>query len=662
LFLNGTAFSQIGGLAYIRDSLKNELRSAKHDTTRVLIMSNLTNAYFGFSTDTMSQYGNKALELAQRIHFSKGEASALTSLGLTFQVQGDFPKSLEYLYRSLEISEEKKFVFESAVCYSAIANAYWFLADYPKTEVFAKKSQELFKTITNNQLVNLWMLFNELNMGYAFVEYNLDSAYFYLKRLETTTRTKKYTYWRPGALNCLGFCLFRQGDRETSFKYLREGITGAYANGDYLSVAEGCATIADFFKTTNHPDSIIYYADLGMKAAQSIGYGLSLLKNSKLLAEGYEYFDTRQALYYRKMYDSLNESLYGAKKVLHLQQTLAEEQYRQQQIQKKQLELENRIKQYGFMAGLAAMFLIIFLLFRNNLQRKKANELLLQQKEKVEVTLLELKSTQSQLIQSEKMASLGELTAGIAHEIQNPLNFVNNFSEVNAELINELESAAITGNLDEVKAITKDIKENEARITHHGKRADAIVKGMLQHSRTSSGQKEPTDINALCDEYLRLAYHGLRAKDNSFNAKFETHLDPSLPKLNVIPQDMGRVLLNLINNAFYAVNERVKSETSKVKGELSHVSPLTSPYEPLVTISTKNLGNKMQIMVKDNGSGIPDSIKEKIFQPFFTTKPTGQGTGLGLSLSYDIVKAQGGEIKVKTVENEGTEFTILLSV
>ena len=260
-----------------------------------------------------------------------------------------------------------------------------------------------------------------------------------------------------------------------------------------------------------------------------------------------------------------------------------------------------------------------------------------------------LKKTQAQLIQSEKMASLGELTAGIAHEIQNPLNFVNNFSEVNTELIDELREEVDKGNLDEVKAIAKDIKENEQKINHHGKRADAIVKGMLQHSRTTSGQKELTDINALADEYLRLAYHGLRAKDKSFNATMKTEFDESIDSFNIVSQDIGRVLLNLINNAFYAVTEKKKSGIES--------------YEPTVTISTKKEGNKIEIRVNDNGNGIPESVKEKIFQPFFTTKPTGQGTGLGLSLAYDIVtKGHDGELRVETKEGEGTEFRVLIPI
>ncbi len=273
---------------------------------------------------------------------------------------------------------------------------------------------------------------------------------------------------------------------------------------------------------------------------------------------------------------------------------------------------------------------------------------LLQQKEELEVALKELKSTQSQLIQSEKMASLGELTAGIAHEIQNPLNFVNNFSEVNNELIEELKTELATGNQQLAIEIANDIKDNEQKILHHGKRADAIIKGMLQHSRASSGQVEPTDINALADEYLRLAYHGLRAKDKSFNAEMKTDFDESLPKINVVPQDMGRVILNLITNAFYAVTEKKKQA-----GEA---------YEPTVSVTTKKTENRVFVTVMDNGNGIPQQILDKIFQPFFTTKPTGQGTGLGLSLSYDIVKAHGGEIKVESKEGEGSEFIIQLPI
>ena len=269
-----------------------------------------------------------------------------------------------------------------------------------------------------------------------------------------------------------------------------------------------------------------------------------------------------------------------------------------------------------------------------------------EQKKKLEEAFIELKATQAQLIHSEKMASLGELTAGIAHEIQNPLNFVNNFSDVNKELADELEQEIDKGNYVDAKAIAKDIKDNEQKINHHGKRAGEIVKGMLQHSRSSSGVKEPTDINALTDEYLRLAYHGMRAKDKSFNATTKTNFDESIGNISIIPQDIGRVILNLITNAFYTVSEKKKQSENG--------------FEPIVSISTKKEVGKILLSVRDNGNGIPQKVLGKIFQPFFTTKPTGQGTGLGLSLAYDIIKAHGGEIKVNTKEGEGCEFIIQL--
>ncbi len=260
----------------------------------------------------------------------------------------------------------------------------------------------------------------------------------------------------------------------------------------------------------------------------------------------------------------------------------------------------------------------------------------------------ELKATRSQLLQAEKMASLGELTAGIAHEIQNPLNFVTNFSEVNTELIGELQDEIDKGNVAEVKIIAADIADNEQKINYHGKRADAIVKGMLQHSRSNSGEKELTDINALVDEYLRLAYHGLRARDKTFNATLKTDYDKSDPMVNIVRQDIGRVILNLFTNAFYSITEKKEKDKDN--------------FEPTVSVSTKKMSDQLEIRIKDNGNGISQSIIDKVFQPFFTTKPTGQGTGLGLSLSHEIIRAHGGSITVETEEGKFAEFIIKLPV
>jgi signal transduction histidine kinase len=313
-------------------------------------------------------------------------------------------------------------------------------------------------------------------------------------------------------------------------------------------------------------------------------------------------------------------------------------------------------------------------------EKEKNREKELAHAREIEKAYEELKATQTQLVHSEKMASLGELTAGIAHEIQNPLNFVNNFSEVSEELVDEMNEELENGNLKEAKAISQDLKDNLSKIKHHGRRADSIVKGMLEHSRGNSSEKKPTNLNALADEFLRLSYHGLRAKDKSFSADFEADLDPNIPRVNVVSQDLGRVFLNLINNAFYACAERSRStcaersrntEAERSREEPANVASNGSqeeldPYKPKVTIKSRlvDLGDSggVEYCIKDNGGGIPKSIINKIFQPFFTTKPTGSGTGLGLSLSYDIIKAHGGDLRVKSQEGEGTEMIVFLPI
>ncbi|MBK6383131.1 MAG: hypothetical protein IPP02_15405 [Chitinophagaceae bacterium] len=377
---------------------------------------------------------------------------------------------------------------------------------------------------------------------------------------------------------------------------------------------------------------------------------LYVLRDLKLLASLHEqtgnYKKANEAL---ASFISLQDSLQSDQEKYGSLSFETEQEMNAKELSITKLKSENKIAALTkyFSVGIAALVLLLAgVLYYRFKAKQKANKVL-------ETTLSNLKSTQSQLIQSEKMASLGELTAGIAHEIQNPLNFVNNFSEVNKELVDELQQELKAGKIDDAIEISNDIKVNEEKINHHGKRADAIVKGMLQHSSSGSGKKEPTDINALADEYLRLAYHGLRAKDKSFNATMKTDYDATIGNINIIPQDIGRVILNLISNAFYVVNEKSKQNFAG--------------YEPTVTITTASGqppsgGRSIVIKVSDNGGGIPQKVLDKIFQPFFTTKPTGQGTGLGLSLSYDIVKAHGGELQVKTMEGEGSEFIISLPV
>jgi len=419
-------------------------------------------------------------------------------------------------------------------------------------------------------------------------------------------------------------------------------------------------TAANFYIQKRNKDSAIYYA----QQTANIHIPLSpmdLGNDFDNLAKSYELNHNLDSAYkYKKIALATYDSLYKnrIKGLTGFQQLSFDQQQQLQQLEADKIAAQNRTRIYTLLAGLGVIMLIGFFLYRNNQHQKKANLLLQQQKteteeqkQKVESALEELKSTQAQLIQSEKMASLGELTAGIAHEIQNPLNFVNNFSEVSNELLDEMNEELERADIGEAKAIAADIKQNLLKINHHGRRADAIVKGMMEHSRASKGEKQFTDINALADEYLRLAYHGLRAKDKSFNADFKTHFDDGLGKINIVPQDIGRVLLNLYNNAFYAVNEKKKAPA--LKGE---------EYEPLISVTTTKRNGSVILKVTDNGNGIPPNVINKIYQPFFTTKPTGQGTGLGLSLSYDIIKAHSGEIKVESKEGEGSAFSIELPV
>ena len=402
-------------------------------------------------------------------------------------------------------------------------------------------------------------------------------------------------------------------------------------------------------KQTYQLDSAVIYAKQAYDFAEN--YQNLLLKSeaADFLSNYYIGKNNNEALRYLQEANKIKDSLHSVEKAQAVQNLAFQEQSRLKTIEAERLQARNRFRLYTVLGITFTILAVTLVLYRSNRTKQRANTLLKKQKDTIELTLGQLKTTQAQLIQSEKMASLGELTAGIAHEIQNPLNFVNNFSEVNSELLDELEQEAENGNIKAVQSISNALRENENKIAHHGRRAEEIVKSMLQHSRASSGNKEATEINKLVDESLRLSYHAIRAKDKAFNVTIQTDLDKSIGKILVVPQDIGRVLLNIINNAFYSVAE--KKKTANVE------------YNPIVSISTQipeeSPGN-VEIRVADNGVGVPEKQITKIFQPFFTTKPAGHGTGLGLSLSYDIIKAHGGSIKVNPDKKDGAEFIIHL--
>jgi two-component system NtrC family sensor kinase len=632
----------------------------------------------------------EALELSKSLKYKKGEGLALLGLGFYYRFKGETKPGLTYTMAALPIFKEIKDTISEITCYYNLATTYEQTANLEQAITVALEGLRLAELKENPKWLGL-MNYQLGNLFQTMQDIEKSDNYF-LKSMQITTHSNDLDGMRhalegrasifqlKGILDSaiVYFQMARELDNELddprgflqndlnvadikeqqgkfaeAFALIRKNIPVMNKLGQigYLSFAQEVLSRAHFH--TGNYDSSLYYGLLSLHASQRSGRIRNSGTISKTIAEAYaqkgNYAEAyRYQLMFSKYMDSLN--ITEAVKRSAARQYSFELEKKQSQISlltkneelREKQSKQQKIVQFVTLAGLLIVIGFSIILWRNNRQKQKAYTRLEQQQ-------IQLKATQTQLVQSEKMASLGELTAGIAHEIQNPLNFVNNFSEINKELIDELQHELMSGKIVDAISISNDIKSNEEKINHHGKRADAIVKGMLQHSRSSSGIKEPTDINALADEYLRLAYHGLRAKDKSFNATMVTDFDPAIGKINVLPQDMGRVILNLITNAFYSVSDKKRSA---MEG-----------YEPTVSVSTKKEKDKVLISVKDNGNGVPQKVVDKIFQPFFTTKPTGEGTGLGLSMSYDIItKGHGGELIVESQEGEYAIFKIILPV
>ena len=621
-------------------NLHQQLAMAKDERSRIHAQINLCSNYRLGNTDSSVYYGQMALRTAQEINFPEGEILALSFMSITMGQVGNLSTALEMAFKALQIAKSNNLESLTSPTLNSIGEIYIVLKDYPKALNYLQRQKQLYDKRKTDEGFGYALY----DIGNVYEETNqLDSAKHYEEQALEFFR--KINREEPFVYKTLGNIEMKLGNSTKALSFYQQSLQIATQNNEHRASASAYNKIASFYKLLNQRDSGIYYARKGLDEARLISHKKTILEAATLLSEFYEPKDTKESLGYLKIANTYKDSLFSTGNIQTIQALVDKEEEHQQEIEAAKIKYQDQLKQYTFIAGLGILLLIASILYRNNRQKHKANKIL-------ESTLTNLRATQSQLIHSEKMASLGELTAGIAHEIQNPLNFVNNFSEINTELIDELQQELKVGKTEGAISISNDIKENEEKISHHGKRADAIVKGMLQHSRTSSGQKELTDINALADEYLRLAYHGLRAKDKSFNANLKTDFDESIRNINIIPQDMGRVILNLINNAFYAVEEKKKQNPD---------------FEPIVTVSTKavkpplgGLGAKVEIGVADNGNGISQKVLDKIFQPFFTTKPTGQGTGLGLSLAYDIVRAHGGELRVETKQGKGSIFIIEL--
>lgn len=651
------------------DSLRTILQNATTDSVRYNASYNLTLYFLESNRDSALFYIENRLSLAKKNDIKLAEAAAYTSKAYQLNAIGKYSEAFQYLLQAFEIAKNPKNEEVPG----------WKLTQYP----IPGKDRQIVLATTHHVLGGLMrnagnfeqeiiqlkealriaeeinhadrQMTANMNLGSAYFKMNqLDSALYFAKKSHLLSEDPLAQLYIGNNLLTIGDVFLSKGDTAQAKKIYNEGLISSINNNNQADVANLKHQLIRVFLLENKKDSALSYALENLKLIKSIvgvGYrGIDVGVGYEDLYLAYKLNSQSDSAYkFQGLALVTKDSLYQVRirKLADFQKLSLGEALRLENLEKEKIQTQSRIRSFGFLAGLGVLTAIGLILYRNNRQKQKANLLLATQKEEIQSALNQLKSTQAQLIQSEKMASLGELTAGIAHEIQNPLNFVNNFSEVSAELMEELkgERSKVKGERDETveEEIIGDVIQNLEKINHHGKRADAIVKGMLEHSKRGSGQKELTDLNALADDFLRLSYQSFLAKDPNFKVELQTNLDPDLPKISVIPQDIGKVLLNLYSNAFYAVNEKAKTDPN---------------FQPLVELTTRNLSGKIEVGVKDNGPGIPDSIKSKIFQPFFTTKPTGQGTGLGLSLSYDIVKAHGGELKVETKEGVGSIFII----
>jgi len=626
-----------------RDSLLKQLSLVTEDTSKANILIALGLSYAWSDSDTSLMYAQQAMDLAQMIHFEKGVARCQLIMCAALTTIGNYFRALDNGFKALSYLEKTNDNFNTVFAYQLIAGCYRDMGDYGNSLRYYYKALQ----ISENFPLRFAMVSGLI--GAVYQRNNQpDSAIYFLEKGYEKLSSQTFIQVE------LGNAYNKKGNYDSAMYYYRKSIPLALQNHTEIDLIDIYYGMAIVFNKKGNLDSAAWYAKKALAEKSGKTYPIGLLRAATILADLYETQNNPDSAFkYMKASLGLRDSLFNREKTIAFQNLALKEQEKQKEIETSKLQYQNQLKLNAVLGILFTVLAIVGILFRNNRQRKKAFMLLQKQKEqtdlqktKVEQALEDLKVTQTQLIQSEKMASLGELTAGIAHEIQNPLNFVNNFSEINKELLVELNEEIGKRNFNEVTILSRDVTENEEKINYHGKRAGAIVKGMLQHSQISTGQKEPTDLNSLVAEYLRLSYYGLRAKDNSSDILRKTYFDEHIGDVKIVSQDIGRVLLNLYNNAFYTLVEKKKQHPGN--------------FEPVISVTTQKTDGKIEIRVKDNGSGIPQKVIDKIFQPFFTTKPPGQGTGLGLSLSYDIIKAHGGELKVESTEGLGTEFIILI--
>jgi signal transduction histidine kinase/tetratricopeptide (TPR) repeat protein len=713
LGLHSSAQARIGNMEQALTVAKRALELANDNHNPRLIPQALWRLAFVYRYQRKFpealETNKQALKRARRIHHIDLVSKILNELGLALRMQGELSKAKDYFLQSLVAADAEESPKTQSIKIDILRN----LADVYRAEgaflpaakyalqalEFAMQARDSYRVsflhvqlsyIYNaleepsqalsyglqalneaerfGELTTVAGILNNIGSAYAMMKQYPEAVAYYQRSLKIVQQLNNQSNITAREAN-LADVYELQGNYDLALKYGFQAMARATALGDKAVTARVQNVLSRAYLQTGRLDSSRWYGERSLKIAQEISHKSYIKDAYQVLSQVYaQQNDSAKAYRYQLHYSAYNDSISSLQAsrrltLLQYQTDLGKKQSEINLLSKNnelQTEASKRQQQLllSLFGGLILTLLLASVLWKTNQQKQKSNAQLLrlnkeieQQRDSLDSTLKKLKSTQEQLVLKEKMASLGELTAGIAHEIQNPLNFINNFSEVSAELMEELRNGSVYlleyEEKEETQLLLDSLTQNLTRIHQHGKRADAIVKSMLQHSLSSTGQKEPTDMNALADEYLLLSYHGMRAKDKEFIASLRTDFDSSLSKLEVVPQEMGRVLLNIFNNAFYALQQKK--------------ALLNGPYQPEVTVSTHQTIREVEIRVNDNGIGIPDNIIKKVFQPFFTTKPSGQGTGLGLSLSYDIItKGHGGEISVSSKKGEYTEVVIKL--
>jgi signal transduction histidine kinase len=618
------------------DSLRHLLTLPQTDYDKVSLLCQVSDQLWTQNTDSAAVYANKALAIARRIHYLQGEGEALNRLGAALR-ESNLARSLEVFQQSLRLAESTNDQALMAQNLRSIGIIYVYLRDKPQALAYYFRALKIGEALHDDRRVVIELS----NIGLAYDLFGpLDSAQLYQERaLAMARRLHTPTNY---ILYGLGNAARKRGDVARARAYYRQSIAESKKVRHLRSLNFAYVGLAQLYQQTGRPDSSIYYARLGCRAAQANGFLRGVLNASTLLVQDFKARDNPDsALKYQSLLLVMKDTLFGQEKVMRLQNLNYREQQRTRETAASQSALRGRYRTYALLAGVVGLLVLALILARHGRQQERAREAL-------ERSLAELKTAQDQLVQREKMAFLGELTAGIAHELQNPLNFVKNFAEVSTDLVDEITGERRDTGLE--GEILAGLKQNLLQISQHGQRATSIIKGMLEHSRTGTGQRQAADLNPLIDESLRLAYQGLRTKEKDFTATLTTDLDPALPSVSVVPQDISRVFINLFTNAFQAVQARQRQQSD-------------SGYQPAVAVSARAVPGAVEIRIRDNGTGMSRAVKDRIFQPFFTTKTVGEGTGLGLSLSHDVVTTgHGGTLTVESREGEGTEFVVTLPV